>query len=347
MSSKAFPLVSIITPTYNHQNVISQCIESVLEQTYSNWEQIIIDDGSTDGTADIVRRYSDPRIRYFYQDNIGVEALAQTYNRALSLSHGDLVGILEGDDFWPPDKLSRSVVVFQDAQVVLAYGEMREADPDGEPATRMTWTSRQRRRLPARILNNNPPPAAAAYMLTIPGHSLIQASTVVIRRTSLDAIGGFQYVPGQRAVDFPTFIQLTKQGQFRYSTEILGYRRLYPLSTTALFPTEILKASRSFLSELLAENSFGLTKGERKAIEKSWRGADSVNHFVVGRLQLIEGKWRAARHNFRKAMSFSEVRVSLGAVVGWCLTWLRCDMETLFQLAGRAPLRQRNSQQAS
>ena len=55
-------LVTIITPTYNHERYIDRCIESVISQTYSNWEQIIIDDGSTDKTAEIIAHYSDSRI---------------------------------------------------------------------------------------------------------------------------------------------------------------------------------------------------------------------------------------------------------------------------------------------
>ncbi len=58
------PLVSIITPTYNHENFISECLESVLAQSYANWEQIVIDDGSTDRTAKIVSQFKDDRIKY-------------------------------------------------------------------------------------------------------------------------------------------------------------------------------------------------------------------------------------------------------------------------------------------
>ena len=58
------PLVSIITPTYNHEKFIAQCIESVLAQTYTAWEQIIIDDGSSDATKDIISKYNDKRIKY-------------------------------------------------------------------------------------------------------------------------------------------------------------------------------------------------------------------------------------------------------------------------------------------
>src|SRR5437667_7605704 len=105
MVNQICPLVSVITPAYNHRRFIGPCIESLLGQTYTNWEQIIIDDGSTDDTAEVVRSYSDPRIRYFHQENQGIDALAQTYNRALNLSRGELIAVLEGDDLWPEDKL--------------------------------------------------------------------------------------------------------------------------------------------------------------------------------------------------------------------------------------------------
>jgi glycosyltransferase involved in cell wall biosynthesis len=333
------PLVSIITPTYNHEAFIAQCIESVLAQTYANWEQIIIDDGSTDKTAEIVRRYDDPRIRYFHQENAGIEALAHTYNRALGMAHGSLVAILEGDDFWPIDKLSLMVPAFEDSAVVLAYGEMREADIDGKPAKRMSRTARRRTKLPARILLNNPPPTAAAYMLTADGHSLIPASTATIRRSALDTIGGFQYVPGRRSVDFPTFIQLSTGGTFAYLPKILGYRRMHPRSTTALYSADLLDAAQNDLGHLLGNRSFGLKRSDRRSIETSWRDINSGNEFALGRHCLVNRRWKDSRRHFSRALSVRQARVSLGAVVGWCLSWSHCNMEFLFQWAGRAPLR--------
>ena len=64
------PLVSIITPTYNHEEYIGTCIDSVLNQTYQNWEMIIIDDGSTDKTGYEVTKYNDDRIKYVKQENM-------------------------------------------------------------------------------------------------------------------------------------------------------------------------------------------------------------------------------------------------------------------------------------
>ncbi len=103
------PLVSIITPTYNHEKFIGTCIESVLKQTYQNWEMIIIDDGSTDKTGVVVAKYDDDRIKYVKQENLGIWKLSETYNKALDMSMGDLVAILEGDDAWPNFKLEEQV----------------------------------------------------------------------------------------------------------------------------------------------------------------------------------------------------------------------------------------------
>ena len=75
------PKVSIITPTYNHEKFIGQCVESVLAQTYPNWEQIIIDDGSTDRTGEIVAQYKDERVKYIRQDNLGIWRLSKRVNR--------------------------------------------------------------------------------------------------------------------------------------------------------------------------------------------------------------------------------------------------------------------------
>ena len=82
------PLVSIITPTYNHEKYIGDCIRSVQDQTYTNWEMIIVDDGSTDRTFTIAQTSADShdRIKLCTQKNLGIFRLGETYNFALALS---------------------------------------------------------------------------------------------------------------------------------------------------------------------------------------------------------------------------------------------------------------------
>ncbi|MGB7844942.1 MAG: glycosyltransferase family A protein, partial [Candidatus Acidiferrum sp.] len=176
------PLVSIITPTYNHEKFIGPCIESVLNQTYPNWEQLIIDDGSTDRTAQVIGGYADPRIRYFAQNNQGIDALAHTYNRALNEARGELIGILEGDDLWPADKLSTMVPAFLDKDTILAYGIPREINTLGKLSRRLPRQVRRRLNLPQTILANDPVGSATVFLLRRDGHEMLAPSTVIMRR---------------------------------------------------------------------------------------------------------------------------------------------------------------------
>jgi len=98
------PLVSVISPTYNHGRYITDCIESVQNQTYTNWEMIIVDDGSSDNTLETAKALAqqDNRIKVFTQENIGIFRLGETYNFALSKASGKYTAILECDDIWLP-----------------------------------------------------------------------------------------------------------------------------------------------------------------------------------------------------------------------------------------------------
>ena len=128
------PLVSIITPTFQHERFIHSCLRSVLAQDYGRWELIVIDDASTDRTAQIVESYArrDSRIRLVqHQTNYGTARLADTYNEALAHCAGDLIAILEGDDEWRPKKLSAQVHAFQETQVILCYGDYDQVTADG------------------------------------------------------------------------------------------------------------------------------------------------------------------------------------------------------------------------
>ena len=102
------PLVSVIMPAYNAQKYIAESIESVIGQTYLNWELLIVDDGSTDDTASIIKQYqlNDSRIQYFYQES-GRQGKAK--NTAIKNSKGDYIAFLDSDDLWLKEKLKISV----------------------------------------------------------------------------------------------------------------------------------------------------------------------------------------------------------------------------------------------
>ena len=101
--------VSVIIPAYNGSCYIQPAIESVITQTYPNWELIIVDDGSTDNTRQVVQQYGD-KLQYLYQDNQGVAAAR---NRGIALSRGKWLVFLDQDDYILPDKLTLQVACFQ------------------------------------------------------------------------------------------------------------------------------------------------------------------------------------------------------------------------------------------
>lgn len=106
------PLVSVIMPVYNAEKYVSEAIESVRNQSYENWELIIVDDGSTDRSPEIIDRYAqkDVRIQSFHNKNEGVSAAR---NFALSKISGELVTFIDSDDVYHPDRLYRMVQIFE------------------------------------------------------------------------------------------------------------------------------------------------------------------------------------------------------------------------------------------
>src|SRR4051794_4343631 len=98
------PLVSVTIPAFNNQTTIAQAIQSVLDQTFTDFEIIVVNDGSEDRTEEIVKQFNDPRITYVYQDNQGG---SQATNRALQLARGKYVALFAADDICCPERLER------------------------------------------------------------------------------------------------------------------------------------------------------------------------------------------------------------------------------------------------
>lgn len=97
------PTVSVLMPAYNHETYVGEAIESVLNQTYQDFEFIIINDGSTDNTEQVIKSYSDPRIRYYSQENMDAP---RTINRGISESRGKYISIINSDDVYHPERLA-------------------------------------------------------------------------------------------------------------------------------------------------------------------------------------------------------------------------------------------------
>lgn len=183
------PRVSILTPAFNHRDYIERCLASVLAQSYPYWEMIVIDDASTDDTAAIVARYADhdPRISLRrHTENLGRYGIATAFNEGLDHSTGRYVAILEGDDYWPRDKLETQVTELESRpDAVLCHGKVALVRDDGVTIPAYRWRRR--------IRENRP--VGTVLKALLPGENPVAACTTVIRRAALEKIGGFQPRP--------------------------------------------------------------------------------------------------------------------------------------------------------
>lgn len=209
------PLVSVIVPAYNAQSFIASALDSVCRQTYRNIEVLVVDDGSEDGTAEIVRAVAtrDDRIRLFLQEHKGVAAAR---NRAIRESRGDYIAPLDADDIWYPLKLERQVRALRDARpsVGLVYAWSAYLDENGR-LNGGYYAHDLPRNLPAALIFRN-----------VVGSS----SVPLIRRECFEHAGlynpdyGARNAQGCEDLDF--YLRVAERYQFVVVKEFLvGYRQ--------------------------------------------------------------------------------------------------------------------------
>jgi GT2 family glycosyltransferase len=207
------PLVSIVTPSYNHALYIRQTINSVLEQDYPWTEHIVIDGGSTDGTVDILGEYGKrhpDRFRWVSEPDRGQ---SHAFNKGLALARGDIIGWQNSDDYYLPGAFSEAVRLFaQQPDVSVIYGDCRLVDGNGAyagawPTGPFDWN---------RLLYS----------------CFILNQATFFRKEALLAAGGLTEDLHQ-AMDFDLYLRLSLTHRFRYCPGFRGVYRLLPTAKTS------------------------------------------------------------------------------------------------------------------
>jgi glycosyltransferase involved in cell wall biosynthesis len=227
--------VTIVTPTYNAAPYVRQCVQSVLAQTFTDWEMVVADDGSSDGTPDLVESFRDPRVRCLRLPHRGLRSLADTYNAALAASTGELIAVLEGDDCWPSDKLAVQVAGFADPAVQLSWGAGWDVDSHGRflKLSRTAATDGSTTRI------ENP----SLFRELLGDDVLVPAISVMARRAALQRIGGFRQDGTNHYVDLPTWLHLlaANPGVTLYHAHVLGHWRRHSAQVTNLHHDRVLR----------------------------------------------------------------------------------------------------------
>lgn len=223
---------SIIMLTYNHEKYIFQAIDSVLKQTYADFELIIIDDGSTDNTKKIIDTFNDSRIIYHHQQNQGIDKLAVSYNKALSLASGDYMCILEGDDTWLPIKLENQYkTILDNRHVDIFWSSSYYIDHHGNIIGKSTLYA------PQGVHMNINDLIQYGHLY---GNIITPSPTVTIRKSALDGINGFPLINNVKVVDYPvTLALLLNGGTCLYSSIPIACYRRHPSQATQLMKSAL------------------------------------------------------------------------------------------------------------
>ncbi len=200
------PTVSIITATYNYGRYLGEAIESVLAQTFTDWEMIVVDDGSTDNTPDVIRPYlPDPRIHYHRTANQGQPTAKNT---GVRLAQAPLIAFLDADDQWLPEKLEKQVPLFdRDVKIGITYTARQDITENGD-----LIAARPCRRL-------------RGYLFKESLHQTIPAfSSSMVRRSVFDDVGLFnESIP--LAIDYEFWLRAAMRWHFDYVDEpLIRYR---------------------------------------------------------------------------------------------------------------------------
>ena len=223
------PAVSVIIPAYNAQKYLAFTVESVIGQTWSDWQCLIVDDGSTDETAATARELCarDGRIQLVQQSNSGVSA-ARNLGLEQSDGRAELVAFLDADDVWEPQALQLLVQALRAApDAPAAHGCAYYIDENGARAWPgvLEADGRQRYQLEGRRIVRRETGGPTTFAMTAVHHTITTPGCALIRRSALQRVGGFD--PAfQIGEDWDLWVRLSRLSPLPFVDQpLLGYRR--------------------------------------------------------------------------------------------------------------------------
>lgn len=194
------PLVSVVIATYNMGQYLDQAVDSILGQSWRNLEVIVVDDGSTDNTPDVMQRYQqEPRVRYQRNPNQGQP---KAKNCGIKLAKGDFIAFCDADDFWEPNKLEVQMPLFANPAVGVVYSEVSNIDENNQRYTRPANEVRHSGKVTNQILIEN----------------FIPFGTAVIRRACVEKNGMFDE-EFRMGIDWDLWLRYSLDWEFAYSPE--------------------------------------------------------------------------------------------------------------------------------
>ena len=280
MKTENNPTVSVIIPTYNRERLIARSVKSVLNQTYRNFEIIIVDDASTDNTEKVISSFNDERIRYLRHDKNRGEAAAR--NTGIKLARGEYIASQDSDDEWLPEKLGKQIELFKNTppKVGVVYTGFWKIENNEKTYIPFSWVNQKDGDIHKELLKGN----------------FIGSPVALVRKECFEKAGMFDEKLFH-LVDWEMWLRISKYYHFRYIDEplVVAYYRSDNVSANQ---NAFIKAH-----ELILEKYFQEFKKERKLLTK-W--CVDINDLLIS-----NGKVKKARSYLIKALKVSPLNIKL------------------------------------
>lgn len=220
------PLVSIVMNCYNSEQFLAEALDSVLAQTYVNWELVFWDNQSTDNSAKIVKGVEDPRIKYFYSENH--TSLGEARNRAVACTRGEWVAFLDCDDVWMSEKLEKQINLLgnDDERIGLIYGGMEIIGKSNYAGS--NWSEDLQKKVSAQDPDKFPEGNIFPDLLKF---NYVPLVTGLVRKKYFIEVGGINPLLEQ-AEDYDLFLKISKISEVRVVKENICYYRVHDNNIT-------------------------------------------------------------------------------------------------------------------
>ncbi len=223
--SAGSPAVSVVIPAYNHERYIRAAVDSVLKQTLSDLELIVIDDGSTDKTGKIIKTYDDPRLHYYYQEN---QDAYNALNKGLSLTQGKFVAILNSDDLFALNRLERLVNFSQEKNAACIFTDVVPISDEGTEFTdpSFIWNIWHQKNRDWYFTCKD------LYRGFLKGNFMVSTSNLFMTKEAMRTVGNFSALRYLHDYDYIFRMMLTYPNSVHYlDQEKLLYYRIHSANT--------------------------------------------------------------------------------------------------------------------
>jgi glycosyltransferase involved in cell wall biosynthesis len=284
------PKVSVIIITYNRASLLKTAMQTVLDQTFEDFELLIIDDGSPDDTENVVKAFHDPRVRYVKHAQNQGEGGAR--NTGIQHAEGEYIAFLDDDDEWLPDKLQLQVALLdsQPQQVGFVHSALINFYAD-------TGAELEKRRPVDQVSGN--------VFDKLLAENFVILSTVLIRKACFDAVGPFD-VSIPAGLDYDMWVRIAQTYEFAYiDVPLIKYR------------IHLNNLGRNFSLQIRGNEAF---MNKYKAYTSVPGRPNSVRYFKLGLLYCFTHDFKTARRLYLKSIRFYPLNPK--PYVAFLMTWL-------------------------